>query len=91
MLISNQEQILAKVLLRAQSLAVPAVETDFKSEKGYLMDNSCHTDYTSFKATPPSFFGGSHPTLKLSGIPTFTEFGSQPSAVIARVPNKNAV
>ena len=58
MLISNQEQILAKVLLRARSLAVLALETDFKSEKGYPMDNSCHTDYTSFKVTPPGFFGG---------------------------------
>ena len=25
-----------------------------------------------FKVTRPSFFGGYHPTLKLSGIPTFT-------------------
>ena len=24
------------------------------------------------KVTRPSFFGGYHPTLKLSGIPTFT-------------------
>ena len=26
----------------------------------------------TFKVTRPSFFGGYHPTLKLSGIPTFT-------------------
>ena len=34
------EQILAKVLLRAQSLAVLTLETDYKSEKGYLLENS---------------------------------------------------
>ena len=32
--------MLAKVLLRAQSLAVLALETDFKSEKGYPLDNT---------------------------------------------------
>ena len=28
--------------------------------------------YSYFKVTRPSFLGGYHPTLKLSGIPTFT-------------------
>ena len=37
---SIHEQILAKVLLRAQSLAVLTLETDYKSEKGYPLDNS---------------------------------------------------
>ena len=27
---------------------------------------------TEIKVTRPSFFGGYHPTLKLSGIPTFS-------------------
>ena len=42
------EQILAKVLLRAQSLAVLAPETDYKSEEGYPVDNLRHTDDTCF-------------------------------------------
>ena len=41
------KQILAKVLLRAQSLAVFTLDTDYKSEKGYLLDNSYQTDNTS--------------------------------------------
>ena len=44
---SIQEQILAKVLLRAQSLGVLTLQTDYKSEKGYLLDNSSQTDNTS--------------------------------------------
>ena len=28
--------------------------------------------YNALKVTRPSFFGAYHPTLKLSGIPTFT-------------------
>ena len=40
------EQIFAKVLLRAQSLAVLTLETDYKSEKGYPMDNPRQTDNT---------------------------------------------
>ena len=36
---SIHEQILAKVLLRAQSLVVLTLETDYKSEKGYPLDN----------------------------------------------------
>ena len=40
------EQILAKVLLRAQSLAVLPLETDDKSEKGYPLDDTRHTDNT---------------------------------------------
>ena len=39
--------MLAKVLLRAQSLTVLALKTDYKSEKGYPMDNTRHTDNTS--------------------------------------------
>ena len=31
---------------------------------------------TVLKVTRPSFFGGYHPTLKLSGIPTFTSIVS---------------
>ena len=34
------KQILEKVLLRAQSLAVFRLETDYSSEKGYPLDNS---------------------------------------------------
>ena len=30
------------------------------------------TQYVALKVTRPSFLGGYHPTLKLSGIPTFT-------------------
>ena len=44
---SIHEQILAKVLLRAQSLAVLTLEMDYKFEKGYPLDNSRHTDNTS--------------------------------------------
>ena len=44
---SIHEQILAKVLLRPQSLTVLTLQTDYKSEKGYLLDNSSQTDDTS--------------------------------------------
>ena len=44
---SIHKQILAKVLLRAQSLGVLTLQTDYKSEKGYLLDNSSQTDNTS--------------------------------------------
>ena len=41
------KQILAKVLLGAQSLAVFTLEADYKFEKGYPLDNSYHADTTS--------------------------------------------
>ena len=43
----TDEQILAKVLLTAQSLAILTLETDYKSEKGYPLDNTRQTDNTS--------------------------------------------
>ena len=43
----TDEQILAKVLLTAQPLAVLTLETDHKSEKGYPLDNTRQTDNTS--------------------------------------------
>ena len=39
--------MLAKVLLRAESLAVFTLEADYKSEKGYQLDNSYQTDNRS--------------------------------------------
>ena len=39
--------MLAKVLLRPQSLTVLTLQTGYKSEKGYLLDNSSQTDNTS--------------------------------------------
>ena len=45
-LLSIHEQKLAKVLLIAQSLPVLILETNCKSEKGYPLDNTRHTDNT---------------------------------------------
>ena len=39
--------MLAKILLGAQSLAVLTLEMDYKSEKGYPLDNTRQTDNTS--------------------------------------------